>query len=211
MADIVISLPDGSLAGVPAGPPPATSPRRSGLAWPRPPSPRVDGEEWDLARPLPDGAKVEIITADSRGGRHVLRHSTAHVMAQAVTQLYPGAKYTIGPAIEDGFYYDFDLPEGKTFHEDDLAAIEARMREIIAADQPFFRAEVSADDALADVRRPAVQARDHRAVSDADADESDSARSTRARRSASTATLTEFVDLCRGPHVPSTGGSGTSS
>src|SRR6476620_7565866 len=109
---------------------------------------RVDGEEWDLGRPLQDGAHVAIITDDTDAGRHVLRHSTAHVMAQAVTQLFPGAKFSIGPAIEHGFYYDFELPGGRTFSEDDLAAIDAAMREIIAADQPFTRSEVAADDAL---------------------------------------------------------------
>ena len=127
----------------------------------RPPSPRgsaglakaalaarVDGEEWDLGRPLPDGAEVAIITADTEAGRHILRHSTSHVLAQAVTQLFPGAKFTIGPAIEDGFYYDFDLPDGRTFSDDDLAVIEARMREIIKADQPFVRSELPAAEAM---------------------------------------------------------------
>src|SRR6476661_8666280 len=74
--------------------------------------------------------------------------STSHVMAQAVTQLFPGARYSIGPAIENGFYYDFELPGGATFSDDDLAAIEARMREIIKADQPFVRDELSPADAL---------------------------------------------------------------
>ena len=69
-------------------------------------------------------------------------------MAQAVIQLFPGAKYSIGPAIENGFYYDFELPGGATFSDDDLAAIEARMREIVQADQPFVRSEVSLDEAL---------------------------------------------------------------
>jgi threonyl-tRNA synthetase len=78
----------------------------------------------------------------------VLRHSTAHVMAQAVTQLFPGAKFTIGPAIQDGFYYDFELPGSRTFLESDLEAIEARMREIIKADQPFVRDEMPAAAAL---------------------------------------------------------------
>src|SRR5688572_2522649 len=76
----------------------------------------------------------------------VLRHSTAHVMAQAVCDLWPGAKYAIGPPIEDGFYYDFDLPEQLT--PEDLPRIEARMREIVAAEQPFNREEVSRDEAL---------------------------------------------------------------
>ena len=83
----------------------------------------------------------QVITADSDAGRHVLRHSTAHVLAQAVTDLWPGARYAIGPAIEDGFYYDFELPGGAHFSEDDLPRIEARMQEIIAEDQPFTREE----------------------------------------------------------------------
>ncbi|MFM8644720.1 MAG: TGS domain-containing protein, partial [Actinomycetota bacterium] len=75
----------------------------------------VNDHEADLTQPLANGDRVSIITADSDAGRHVLRHSTAHVLAQAVLQLFPGAKFTIGPAIEDGFYYDFDLPGGRTF------------------------------------------------------------------------------------------------
>ena len=109
----------------------------------------VNGDEWDLGRTLPDGAAVAIVTADTDAGRHVLRHSTAHVLAQAVIQLFPGAKYTIGPAIEDGFYYDFELPDGRTFTEADLDDIDARMRVIMAADQPFERDEVPAGEALA--------------------------------------------------------------
>ena len=149
MADISVLLPDGSSRALPRAPPRPTSHRRSAPVWRRRPSPRlVDGEEVDLDRELADGDQVGIITADSDAGRHVLRHSTAHVMAQAVTQLFPGAKYTIGPAIEDGFYYDFDLPGGATFTEDDLGAIEARMRDIIKADQPFTRAELAIAEAL---------------------------------------------------------------
>src|SRR5262245_18371588 len=108
----------------------------------------VDGEEVDLGRALHDCDKVAIVTNDTDAGRHVQRHSTAHVMAQAVTQLFPGAKFSIGPAIENGFYYDFDLPGGATFSDDDLIAIEARMREIVKADQPFVRSDVSAEEAI---------------------------------------------------------------
>ena len=90
----------------------------------------IDGTETDLTTPLPAGSTVSIITSDTDEGRHVLRHSTAHVLAQAVTRLFPGAKFTIGPAIENGFYYDFDLPDGKTFTDDDLATIEQEMREM---------------------------------------------------------------------------------
>ncbi len=127
-------------------------------------SPRVvDGQEVDLGRALPAGAKVAVITADSEEGRHVLRHSTAHVMAQAVTRLFPGAKYTIGPAIENGFYYDFELPGGATFTDDDLAAIDAEMRKIIAEDQPFVRSRGVGARGPRGLRRPALQAGDHRA------------------------------------------------
>src|SRR3954454_10198406 len=107
-----------------------------------------DDEWYDLNRPIDHDARVAIITPDSPDGREVLRHSTAHVMAQAVTDLFPGARYAIGPAIADGFYYDFDLPEGRHFTEDDLGRIEARMREIVAADQPFVRDEVDRDEGL---------------------------------------------------------------
>ena len=119
----------------------------------------------------------------------------------------PGAKFSIGPAIEDGFYYDFDLPDGATFSDDDLAAIEARMREIIEADQPFVRAELSRRRGARAVRRPAVQARDHRAGAPAaggrrrvDAGEVGAGGTVSVYRN-----TPEFVDLCRGPHVPSTG------
>src|SRR6185295_14714792 len=81
-------------------------------------------------------------------GRAVLRHSTAHVLAQAVLQLWPGAKFAIGPPIENGFYYDFDLPGGAHFTDDDLGRIEARMREIVDEGQPFVREEHSKEDGL---------------------------------------------------------------
>ena len=107
---------------------------------------RVDGELRDLSFVPTSDATVEAVTASDDDGLHVLRHSTAHVMAQAVCDLHPGAKYAIGPSIEDGFYYDFELPE--PLSSDDLPAIEARMRELVAADVPFIREEVSRDDAL---------------------------------------------------------------
>ena len=90
----------------------------------------VDGHEVDLSTPLRDGAEVAIITADSNEGREVLRHSTAHVLAQAVLRLWPGAKYAIGPVIDNGFYYDFELPDGAHFTDEDLGRLEAEMRAI---------------------------------------------------------------------------------
>src|SRR5580698_10635636 len=101
----------------------------------------VNGREVDLELPLPDGAEVAIVTADSDAGRDVLRHSTAHVLAQAVLRLWPGAKYAIGPVIENGFYYDFELPDGARFSEEDLGRIESEMRSIMKEDQPFVRHE----------------------------------------------------------------------
>src|SRR5262245_793325 len=110
---------------------------------------KVDGEWVDLDRPIDHDAKVAIVTPASADGREVLRHSTAHVMAQAVIDLFPGAEYAIGPAIEDGFYYDFALAGGAHFSDSDLDRIEARMREIVQADEPFVREEVDRDTALA--------------------------------------------------------------
>jgi hypothetical protein len=107
---------------------------------------RVDGELRDLSFVPTADATVDAVEASDDDGLHVLRHSTAHVMAQAVCDLHPGAKYAIGPAIEDGFYYDIELPE--PLSSDDLPAIEARMRELVAADVPFIREEVARADAF---------------------------------------------------------------
>jgi threonyl-tRNA synthetase len=165
----------------------------------------VNDQEADLGTPLHSGDRVSIVTADSDAGRHVLRHSTAHVLAQAVLQLFPGAKFTIGPAIEDGFYYDFELPGGRTFTDDDLVAIGERMREIVDADQPFVRSEMSPTDALkmfADqpYKCEIIQRVTSGAADEGDAGEVGGGDSVSVYRNSDT-----FVDLCRGPHVPSTG------
>ena len=127
----------------------------------------VNGTERDLVRPLADGDTVEIVTAESPRGLYTIRHSTAHVLAQAVLDLFPGATFAIGPPVEDGFYYDFELPAGAdgkpaTFEPDDLDRIEARMREIIAEAQPFVRDEIPNERGPRGLRRPPVQAGDHR-------------------------------------------------
>src|SRR3954452_9885247 len=109
----------------------------------------VNGVERDLVWPLGDGDEVSIVTTGNDRGLYTIRHSTAHVLAQAVLDLFPGATFGIGPPIEDGFYYDFELPGGAAFHEDDLPGIEERMREIIKEEQPFIRDEVEADTARA--------------------------------------------------------------
>ena len=161
----------------------------------------VDGREVDLSAPLPDGAEVAIVTAESDRGREVLRHTTAHVMAQAVRRLWPGAKYAIGPVIENGFYYDFELPGRAHFSEEDLGRIEAEMRAIVREDQPFTRREHAIGDALEIFSDQPFKREIIEAVG-AGADEVDAAGGS----SVSSYRNTEdFVDLCLGPHVPSTG------
>jgi len=165
----------------------------------------VDGREVDLSTTVPDGAEVTILTEDSDQGRAVLRHSTAHVLAQAVLRLWPGAKYAIGPVIEDGFYYDFELPGGARFSDEDLERIEATMREIVAEDQPFVRHEHSIDEGLALFGDQPFKREIIEAVRGG-ADEVDAGHG--AGAGAPTVSTywnsASFTDLCRGPHVPST-------
>jgi threonyl-tRNA synthetase len=162
---------------------------------------KLDGELVDLDTPLERDARLEIVVPASAEGREVLRHSTAHVMAQAVTDLYPGARYAIGPAIEDGFYYDFELPDGAHFSDDDLEHIEARMREIVAADQPFERAELDRDGGLALFAEQPYKRDIIEKVDASEVGEGSVISVYRNPRGGDGA----FVDLCRGPHVPSTG------
>ena len=164
----------------------------------------VNGVESDLGVALADGAQVSIVTSDSDAGRHVLRHSTAHVLAQAVVQLFEGAKFTIGPAIEDGFYYDFELPNNKTFSDADLVAIAERMQQIVAADQPFVRSEMSADDALKVFKDQPYKCEIIQRVTKGDADSVDALEAGSADSVSVYRNSESFVDLCRGPHVPST-------
>jgi len=195
--EITVQLPDGSARTLPAGSTAADLAAAIGSRLAKAAvAARIDGVETDLGTPLQDGSTVAIVTANSEEGRHVLRHSAAHVMAQAVTQLWPGAKFAIGPPIKDGFYYDFELPGGQTFHEDDLERIEARMREIVAADQPFVREEHDIDDGL---RLFSDQPYKVEIIKGVDANEGAAEGVVSAYRNSD-----EFVDLCRGPHVPST-------
>ena len=173
----------------------------------------VDGAEWDLDRPVPDGAEVAGLYADTDQGRAVLRHSTAHLMAQAVTDLFPGAKWAIGPPIEDGFYYDFEV--ARPFTPEDLDAIEARMHELAKQRQAYVREEVAREDALEEFAEQPYKLEiislvdEGKIVSAVDvaADGEDGAAG------APTFTVYRNVrpdgevawsDLCRGPHVPST-------
>jgi len=164
---------------------------------------RVNGLLTDLTTPLASGDRVAIVTPASDDGRDVLRHSSAHVMAQAVLRLWPGAHYAIGPAIRDGFYYDFELPGGAHFSDDDLARVDAEMRAIVVEDQPFTRAEYSIAGGLELFKNQPFKVEIIEAVARGGSEEdlaevgSESAVSTYSNTSA-------FIDLCRGPHVPST-------
>jgi threonyl-tRNA synthetase len=160
--------------------------------------------EWyDLDRPIDHDARIGIVTPDSDDGREVLRHSTAHVMAQAVTDLFPGAKYAIGPAIADGFYYDFELPGGAHFSDDDLGRIEARMREIVQADEPFVREELDREHAIATFSDQPYKIEIIERVDPADDSEVGEGNVISVYRNPRDG-KPPFVDLCRGPHVPST-------
>ncbi len=239
--EVRVELPDGSERELPEG---ATGTQLAlaigpGLAKAALAA-EVDGKLVDLSAALPDGASVSIVTPETDPGRDVIRHSTAHVMAQAVLRLWHGARFAIGPVIADGFYYDFELPTGAHFTEEDLAAVDAAMREIIAEDQPFVRQELSVTDALVLFAGQPYKQEIIEAVA-AGADEVDAAAGGIAAEGAATggtvaggtdaggtvaggtvaggtvtaSTVTAsvstyrnteaFVDLCRGPHVPSTG------
>src|SRR5437764_2477249 len=154
---------------------------------------RVDGRLVDLTSPVTADVDVAPVLASEPDGLHVLRHSTAHVMAQAVCDLYPVAKYAIGPPIDDGFYYDFELPS--TLSTEDLPRIEERMREIARQGQPFVREELGRDQAL---QRFADQPYKKEIIETAEAGEGALGDVFSAYRNDG------WADLCLGPHVPST-------
>ena len=204
MSDLEVLLPDGSSRSIAPGSTALDLARAIGARLAKDAlAAEIDGQLTDLTSPLADGAKVAFITPASDQGREVLRHSTAHVLAQAVTRLWPGAHYAIGPAIRDGFYYDFALPGGDHFSDDDLGRIEEEMRRIVAEDQPFTRSEYSIEEGLELFADQPFKVEIINAVAAGAAGEdlaevgSPSAVSTYANSST-------FRDLCRGPHVPST-------
>ncbi len=167
---------------------------------------RVDGVLVDLATELADGARVEAVKVDSADGRSVLRHSTAHVLAQAVQDLFPQALLGIGPPIENGFYYDFDIPP---LHPDDLPRLEKRMQEIVKSGQRFSRRVVSEDDARAELAREPYKLELIGLKGPGRANEAESAEVGGAELTIYDnldAKTGERVwrDLCRGPHVPTT-------
>ena len=213
MAELTIRLPDGSERELPAG---STAGDLAAAIGSRLAKAAViavvNGEERDLATPLDDGDEVAIVTADSDRGLFTIRHSTAHVLAQAVLDLFPGATFGIGPPVEDGFYYDFELPGGATFAVDDLQRIEARMREIIAEAQPFVRDHLSADEARTVFAGHRFKLE---IIDDASTDPMSATSSTDSVRTYENPPpapkarppftgYAGFIDLCRGPHVPDT-------
>ncbi|MEZ4390816.1 MAG: threonine--tRNA ligase [Polyangiales bacterium] len=151
----------------------------------------VDGKVTDLHAPVPEGATVTPIASDDPRALPLIRHSTAHVMADAVQRLFPGTRVTIGPAIESGFYYDFDRRDGR-FTEEDLARIEDAMREIVKADLPFVRSEMDREDARA------------RLASSGENYKLEILDAIPAGEAISFYQHGAWSDLCEGPHVPST-------
>ncbi len=193
---ITVTLPDGAARQYPAGVTGAEiaasiakSLAKKALAV------KIDGALADLSMPITEDAAVEIVTRESEDALELIRHDAAHVMAEAVQALYPDTQVTIGPAIEHGFYYDFAREE--PFSTDDLAAIEAKMREIVAQDSPFIR-EVWERDAAIDHFKSIGEHYKAEIIADLPADEP----ITVYRQG-------DWYDLCRGPHLPSTGKIGT--
>ncbi len=151
---------------------------------------KVNGENRDLVSSLEEQAELEPVDVESPEGLETLRHSTSHVMAMAVKDLFPGVKVTIGPAIENGFYYDFDYE--RPFRDEDLARIQEKMTEIIKANLPFERKEISAQEAL-DFFKNQGEEYKVELIRDLGVDKVSLYRQG------------TFTDLCRGPHLPSTG------
>jgi threonyl-tRNA synthetase len=151
---------------------------------------KVNGQPVDLDRVLAEDATLEPLTFDSPEGREVYRHSSTHIMAQAVKEIFPSAQLTIGPAIEDGFYYDFAFE--RPFTPEDLEKIEARAVDIIKADKPFKRMEMPKEKAIQFFRERGEQYKAEMIEGFED-------------QTVSLYSQGEFIDLCRGPHLPSTG------
>jgi threonyl-tRNA synthetase len=168
-----------------------------------------DGQQRDLSSVPPAGAEVELIAQSDELGREITRHSTAHVLAQAVLRLYPGAKYTIGPPIENGFYYDFDVE--RPFTPEDLERIEAEMRKIVKENQRFEREEVEREQALrlfADqpYKIEIIEGVQGEGAQDREAGDGSVLSVYRNRNPSQDGSgSVAFIDLCRGPHLPGTG------
>ncbi|HET6950580.1 MAG TPA: threonine--tRNA ligase [Acidimicrobiales bacterium] len=214
MAEIAITLPDGSQRALPSGTTALGLARSIGSRLAKAAViAEVNGSERDLGTELADGDTVAIITADSERGLYTIRHSTAHVLAQAVLDLFPDATFGIGPPVEDGFYYDFELPGGATFSADDLDRVDARMREIIDERQAFVRDEIAADEArkLFANHRFKLEIIDN-ASTDPMSGTGDRGEvrtyenpPAKPKEHPPFPGRPGFIDLCRGPHVEDTG------
>jgi threonyl-tRNA synthetase len=197
MAKLTVRLPDDSTLELDGGATGADAAAAIGPGLARAAlAVRVDDAVRDLAAPLADGERIEIVTAESDGALDLIRHDAAHVMATAVLDLWPGTKVSIGPPIVDGFYYDFEFPEGVSISEADFERIEGRMREHIAADEPFERSELPVAEAIKKFR---AKAQDYKVELIEDLIRDEGAETVSLYRNG------PFEDLCRGPHAPSTG------
>ncbi|HVS29184.1 MAG TPA: threonine--tRNA ligase [Solirubrobacteraceae bacterium] len=156
---------------------------------------KVAGEVRDLARPLSDGEQIEIVTPDHPDALELIRHDAAHVLAAAVMELYPEVKISIGPPIDQGFYYDFEFPDGVAVSEADFERIEAKMREHVKADERFIREDVPVEQALERFRGEGQQYKVE-LIEDLVRDDG--------VEGVSLYTNGPFTDLCRGPHGPTT-------
>lgn len=151
----------------------------------------VNGETWDLSRPIENDASIKLYKWEDEEGKHAFWHSSAHLLAEALQELYPGIKFGIGPAIENGFYYDVDPGEGVTIKDSDLAVIEKRMQEIVARKSAICRNYISKEDAL-DTFGKRGEVYKTELISELE------------DGTITTYTQGEFTDLCRGPHLPNT-------
>ncbi len=152
----------------------------------------VNGTIWDLARPITEDASIKLLKWEDEEGKHAFWHSSAHLMAEALQELYPGVKFGIGPAIENGFYYDVELPEGKTLTDKDLPKVEKKMKELAGRKSEYTRVDVSKQEAL-----------EHFSSIDEE-------YKVELINDLEDGTITYykhggFTDLCRGPHLPNTG------
>ena len=194
---ITVTLPDGTPLELPGGASGADAAAAIGPGLAKAAlAIRVDDQLRDLTAPLPDGAGISILTDRDPEALELIRHDAAHVMAEAVMELYPGTKVTIGPPIEHGFYYDFEFPPDVRVGEDDLERIEAAMRVHIEADEPFERRDVTPREAIELFR---AQGQDYKVELIEDLVRDEGVETVSLYRNG------PFEDLCRGPHGPSTG------
>jgi threonyl-tRNA synthetase len=197
MAGITVKLPDGSPLELPEGASGADAAAAIGSGLARAAlAVSAGGELRDLSAPLADGEEIAIVTDRDPEALELIRHDAAHVMAEAVLELFPGAQVTIGPPIENGFYYDFSFPDGGAPGEEDLARIEDAMRAHVEADEPFERRELPVSEAIELFR---TRGQDYKVELIEDLARDEGAETVSLYRNG------PFEDLCRGPHGPSTG------